>query len=302
MSSGRAEWSTVQTYELPGMRILQFPCLNDNYGYLVEHGEHVLAVDVPESCGLEYCQRSAETFAGKPISHVLITHWHWDHLGGLPEILTENCKGNQGKRPEIYGSRVELPQMLKYAKESDFARLLSDGDRLQIGSLDFEIALLPGHTLGHIGYFLSNQKLAFVGDVLFNMGCGRLFEGTPEQAWGSMQRILQIGGTTSDDWMIYCAHEYTTDGCQFALSVDGENTEMLAQIEEVKIRRANRTPTVPFSLGQNKRINPFLRPAQVGKYGKHPERADAAHAGARFAELRSLRNNFKVVKPWPAAL
>ncbi|CAD7966497.1 unnamed protein product [Amoebophrya sp. A25] len=204
-SGGRADWSVVVTREIdplhkfpgaPQLKLLQFPCLDDNYGYLFHlpggGAGRVIAVDLPQGCGAEYCERARETF-GSPITDVLVTHWHWDHLGAWPEIKANNFALNSGVRPRMFGSRVELPNLQRYASESDFDDLLKQGDKLTIGAgggssvsgggqtattpLEFEIIHVPGHTLGHIAFYLKSHGLAFTGDIIFPMGCGRVFEG-----------------------------------------------------------------------------------------------------------------------------
>jgi len=328
-SRHRATWATPQSFKFPalGLEVLQFPLLVDNYGFLLRHGDHVIAVDLPEGCAAEYWERAEETFRA-PITDVLITHWHWDHMGGwlalrkLAQLARE--KGSATAPPRLFGSRPELPAMVEagyVSGEADFERLLADGDKLRIGDLQILVKHLPGHTRGHIGFFFVNggasgseaaeeedadghNKLkipvAFTGDVLFPLGCGRLFEGSFRNGYDTMQKLQRelLRDEGGGDTQIFCAHEYMLDSAQFHLAEhgiewpwEGESTEseqceeeLLVQRIRVAIqRRESNLPTVPFSFQEDYQTNLFLRESD-------PD---------RWRELRQRRNNFNTVRPWP---
>eukprot|EP00391_Amoebophrya_sp_Ameob2_P008657 CAMPEP_0178988700 /NCGR_PEP_ID=MMETSP0795-20121207/3949_1 /TAXON_ID=88552 /ORGANISM="Amoebophrya sp., Strain Ameob2" /LENGTH=740 /DNA_ID=CAMNT_0020679989 /DNA_START=240 /DNA_END=2462 /DNA_ORIENTATION=- len=281
-----------QKMNLPRILLLQFPCLTDNYGYLLNVGDRVIAVDLPEGHGEEYCERAREQF-GRPISDILITHWHWDHLGAWPAIKANNFAANKGVRPHMYGSRVELPNMQKYAEEKDFTELLRHGDHVKVGPLEFEVMMIPGHTLGHIVFNLPAYGIIFTGDVVFPMGCGRLFEGEAKECYRAIKRNLVDHLPRST--LIYPAHEYATDGCQFALQVVEDQKEreaVIARCKDIVAKRATKTPTVPFTLETELASSPFLRPAQFYK------RLGTEKGEEVFQELRKVRNGFNVTRPW----
>jgi hydroxyacylglutathione hydrolase len=247
-----------------------FPCLKDNYGFLLHDpstGE-TATIDTPEAGKI----LSEAQKKGWKITQIWNTHWHQDHAGGNAEIAAAT------------GAKVVGPQEVSRIGATP-DRVLKDGDTVQLGSLTAKVIETPGHTLGHIVYHLPEHRLAFVGDTLFALGCGRLFEGTPAQMWDSLGKLRAM----PDDTVVYCAHEYTASNAAFALSVDASNADLQAYAGEVKSRRANNIPTVPTTIGKEKRANPFLRAddpklqAFVGKTGD---------AVGTFAEVRERKNNF----------
>lgn len=248
-----------------------FPCLKDNYGFLLHDpasGE-TACIDTPEASRI----LAEADRKGWKITQIWNTHWHPDHAGGNAEIVAAT------------GAKVVGP------KEVDRAALLPDrvvteGDTVTLGAFTAGIIDTPGHTLGHIVYHLADQHIAFVGDTLFALGCGRLFEGTPEQMWTSLGKLRAL----PDDTTIYCAHEYTESNAKFALSVDAQNRDLVAYAEDVTSKRAKNIPTVPTTMGREKAANPFLR-ADDPKL-----QAFVGHPGdilATFAEVRERKNNFK---------
>jgi hydroxyacylglutathione hydrolase len=154
-----------------------------------------------------------------------------------------------------YGSQVFGP-IYDSHRISDMDVKLSEGDEFTFGESNVQVLFLPGHTLGHIAYYMPRQRWLFCGDVLFSVGCGRLFEGTPEQLMNSLRRISAL----LDETQIFCAHEYTEKNAQFALSLDPENEALKKYIMQIQNLREAHQPTVPFQLGLQKKINPFLRP------------------------------------------
>jgi hydroxyacylglutathione hydrolase len=163
---------------------------------------------------------------------------------------------------------------------------LGEGETFELGSRRARVLETPGHTRGHIVYVFDEDRAAFVGDTLFAMGCGRLFEGTPAEMWDSLQKLLAL----PDDTRVYCAHEYTQKNARFALTVEPGNAELVARAAEVDRLRANGLPTVPTTIGRERATNPFMRPGSANL------RATLGLAGASdvevLAETRRRRNAF----------
>ena len=258
------------------IEIHMFPCLNDNYGFLVHDQESgfTAAVDTPE----------AETILAElskknwNLTHIFNTHHHADHAGG-------NIAIKEATECQIIGPRADASRI------PGIDKLVGDGDEFLLGGHPVRIFDTPGHTRGHIIYYLPEDGAAFVGDTLFAMGCGRLFEGTPAQMWNSLQKLTQL----PDDTEIYCAHEYTQANARFALSVEPGNQALIDRAREVDTLRARNEPTVPTTLGLEKATNPFLRPmsleisTNVGLGGSGTEEADLVEV---FARTRALKDSF----------
>lgn len=250
-----------------------FPCLNDNYGFLL-HDEatgETAAIDVPEA------RRVLEEAAKRnwSISQIWLTHHHPDHIGGAREVQEKTGAS-------VFGPAREADQLAGL----NLDRALDDDDGVSLGSLNAFVMTLPGHTLGHIVYVLPEAGHAFVGDVMFVMGCGRLFEGTPEMMWTSLQRLRALDPAMK----IWCAHEYTLTNARFAKSVESGNADVSQALSEAEALRAQDQPTVPTTIGRELKTNPFLR-------ADRPELAEAIGLeGAKpvdvFAELRRRRDHF----------
>jgi hydroxyacylglutathione hydrolase len=247
-----------------------FPCLKDNYGFLLhdpDSGE-TACIDTPEADRI-----LAEADAkGWTITQIWNTHWHPDHAGGNAAIKAATGCTIVGPK----GEAARIPTL---------DRQLIEGDTVKLGAIAARIIDTPGHTAGHIVYNLPDHHIAFVGDTLFALGCGRLFEGTPQQMWASLGKLRAL----PDDTTVYCAHEYTAANAAFALSVDGENLALVAYADDVKSKRAKNIPTVPTTIGKEKKANPFLR-ADDPKL-----QAFVGHTGdvvATFAEVRERKNRF----------
>jgi hydroxyacylglutathione hydrolase len=253
------------------LEIAQFPCLSDNYGFLLHDAKAGLtaAIDTPDADEiLAQLDRRGWT-----LTHIFNTHHHADHAGGnvcLKEKTGCLIVGPGGDASRIPG--IDLG--------------VGEGDLVPFGEHRIEVFETPGHTRGHIVYFVPEAKAAFVGDTLFAMGCGRLFEGSPDQMWSSLQKILRW----PDDTRIYCAHEYTLANARFALTVEPENMDLVARAREVAaLRRAGR-PTVPTLLAAEKQTNPFLRPASPGL--KRTIGLPEADEVSVFARTRALKDRF----------
>ena len=255
---------------MSALEIHQFPCLSDNYGYLVHDpvsGETAV-IDTPDADRI----LSEAKSKGWTITQIWNTHWHPDHTGGNLKIKEETgCVviGPAGEEEKIPG----------------LDRAVTEGSLVNLGTHAARVLDLPGHTLGHCAYSMEDDGLAFVGDTLFALGCGRLFEGSAEQMWDSLSKLKAL----PEDTTIYCAHEYTAANAKFAATIEPENKDLSAYSERVTELRSQNKPTVPTTLSAELAANPFLR-ADV------PELQDAmGHSGdavATFAEIRKRKDNF----------
>ncbi len=225
--------------------IHMFPCLNDNYGFLIHDpasGETAV-VDTPE---VEPINAALEE-KGWRLTHILNTHHHFDHAGGNEALKAEwKCTvvGAANDAERIPGIDVRV----------------RDGDVFEFGGVDVQVLETPGHTTGHIAYYMATEGVAFVGDTLFALGCGRLFEGTPQQMWRSLQKLMAL----PEDTRVFCAHEYTQANAAFALTVEPRNQALLDRADDIDRLRRNGQPTVPTTIGLEKATNPFLRPDSDG--------------------------------------
>lgn len=223
------------------LEVYQFPCLMDNYGFLIhEPNENkTAAVDTPEADKiLEALEKK-----GWQLDYILNTHHHFDHAGGNEELKAKTgC--------QIIGPKAEADKI----PALDLA--VSEGDSFRLGAAEAQIFDVPGHTLGHIAYYFAASEMAFVGDTLFALGCGRIFEGTPTQMWNSLQKLMAL----PDETAVYCAHEYTQSNAQFALSVEPHNEALVRRAAAIDALRAKGEATVPTTIGLEKATNPFLRP------------------------------------------
>ena len=216
-----------------------FPCLSDNYGVLV-HDEATGAtasIDAPEASAVE----AALAATGWRLSDILVTHHHHDHTGGIAALK------------ERHRCRVVAPQK-EAARIPGVDETVGEGDTAKVGALVARVLDTPGHTLGHISYWFGAEKLAFVGDTLFSIGCGRVIEGTPEMMWASLLKLRGL----PDDTQIYCGHEYTAANIKFALTIEPDNAALKARAAEVATLRHDGKPTIPTTLGAEKAANPFL--------------------------------------------
>ena len=216
-----------------------FPCLNDNYGLLVRDRDtgRVATIDTPDADAI---LAELERSGWGRLDLILNTHWHPDHTQGNARLKTET------------GCEIVGPEEVRRAAPID--RIVAGGETVMLGGTALEVTDTPGHTLGHIVYRSPADGQAFVGDVLFNLGCGRLFEGTPAQMWKSLQTLA----AWPDGTVVWCAHEYTAANARFALSVD-DRPEMAARAAQIFAMRERGEPTVPTTIGAEKAFNPFLR-------------------------------------------
>jgi hydroxyacylglutathione hydrolase len=256
---------------MAALEVHQIPCLKDNYGYLVHDPDSGLtaSIDTPDAAAIE----RALTERGWRLDYILNTHHHFDHAGG-------NLALKKKTGCVIVGSRNDA------ARIPGIDVRVGEGDTFDLGRHRARILETPGHTVGHICYVFDDDRAAFVGDTLFSLGCGRLFEGTPQQMWGSLQKLRGL----PDDMRVYCAHEYTESNGRFAATMEPGNAELAARMREVAALRAAGRPTVPSTIGVEKATNPFLRPesAELRVTLELPGAADADVLG----ETRRRKDRF----------
>lgn len=255
-------------YDRAMLDIHQFECLADNYGYLLHDpvsGE-TACIDTPDA---KVCLAEARA-KGWTITQIWNTHWHPDHAGGNAEIIAAS------------NAKVVAPEEVRRLSPID--RVVSHGDTVSLGACSARVIDVSGHTNGHIAFYLEEAAIAFVGDSVFALGCGRMFEGEPEQFWQSLERVKRLPPETT----LYCAHEYTEANAQFALHVDPDNPELRAYAQEIANKRARGERTVPMGLARELATNPFLRadhPALAARWG-----GEAPHE--TFAALRAAKDSF----------
>jgi|TARA_Y100000310_G_scaffold341149_1_gene439352 hydroxyacylglutathione hydrolase len=226
------------------LQVNMFLCLSDNYGYLVHDSDSnvTAAIDTPQASEVNKALQAT----GWELTHILNTHHHLDHAGGNLELQDKwGCT--------IVGSSSDA------ARIPGIQQQVSDGDSFDLGGHPVRVLDVSGHTQGHVAYYFENDAILFSGDALFALGCGRLFEGSAEQMWTSLQKVMAL----PDDTVVYCAHEYTQANAQFALSVEPQNEELVARAKQIDELRARGEPTVPSDIGVEKRTNPFLRPTSA---------------------------------------
>jgi hydroxyacylglutathione hydrolase len=236
----------------------QFPVLKDNYAFLVRCRATgaVATIDTPDGGAI----LAEAARLGWTITDIWNTHWHPDHAGGNAAIIAAT------------NARVTGPaEVAKIAAMPD--HVVAGGETVRLGQAPAQVIDVGGHTLGHVAFWFEGAQTAFVGDTIFALGCGRLFEGTAEQMWKSLQRLMDL----PDETTLYCAHEYTESNLRYALHVDPANAELQARGEVIARLRATGLATVPMTLAQEKATNPFLR----------------AGGARRFGDLRAGKDGFK---------
>jgi hydroxyacylglutathione hydrolase len=251
--------------------VIRIPALSDNYAFLIQCSDtgRTAVIDTPEAAPILATAREK----GWRINEIWNTHHHADHVQGNAEIADQE------------GASITAPD-----SEADqigaVTRRVRPGDRVSLGACEAQVLDVGGHTKGHIAYWFDQEKVLFCGDALFALGCGRMFEGTPEQMQAGLARLRAL----PDDVVVWCAHEYTASNAKFALSVDAGNPQLRAYADEVFDRRGRGEPTVPTTMAREKAANPFLRwddPA----IRAHLDMKDADDV-AVFAELRRRKDGF----------
>jgi hydroxyacylglutathione hydrolase len=241
----------------PGVEIARVPVLSDNYVWLVHDPVSKETVAVDPAVGEPVLDAARER--GWKITQIWNTHWHPDHIGGNDAIkAATGCKVSGPVREQAKIATLDVP--------------LHEGDHVYLGNIVGEVIDVPAHTAGHIAIHLPSEGVVFVGDTLFAMGCGRLFEGTADQMFHNMVRLSLL----PDDTRVYCAHEYTQSNGRFALVAEPDNAALRARMEEVDAARARGEATVPTTIALERATNPFMRASSV----------------AQLAERRAAKDSF----------
>ncbi|MBO6897964.1 MAG: hydroxyacylglutathione hydrolase [Shimia sp.] len=252
-------------------QIVTIPCLSDNYAFLIHDADSgaTALVDAPEPGPILNELKSR----GWTLSHVLLTHHHWDHVDGLPDILATHPAKVIGAKADAH----RLPAL-------DLA--VSEGETFDFAGETVSVLDVSGHTVGHIAFHFPNTAAVFTGDSLMAMGCGRLFEGSPAQMFDSLSKLAAL----PDDTSVCSGHEYTASNCAFAVSLGEDNAAVAQRIADTNAMRAKDTATVPSNLGLEKQTNPFLRsndPALQKALGM-----EGAAPVDVFTEVRKRKDNF----------
>lgn len=252
---------------MSALTITPIPAFTDNYLWLLERDEQAVVVDPGDAAPVRRMLKDR----GLALCGILITHWHPDHVGGLASLLTEFAV-------PVYGPAAEA------ARISGLTQALREDDRISVLGLDFTVWEVPGHTLGHIAFV--EKDFVLCGDTLFSAGCGRLFEGSPQQMHHSLSRFLELPDAT----LVYCTHEYTLANLAFAIAVEPESKAVQDQIARVRGLREQNLPSLPSCMRLERAINPFLRTREPS----------VAHAAARHAgrELNSPVDVFAALRKW----
>jgi hydroxyacylglutathione hydrolase len=255
------------------MKIIQVPLLRDNYAYLLicEMTKEAAIIDPSEAePAMKRIEQEKIT-----LTAILNTHHHRDHTGGNEGILAQH-------KVDVYGHKSDAARIF------GLTRGIDEGDEIKVGDLTGKILFIPGHTSGHIAYLFGGNL--FCGDTLFTAGCGRLFEGTPEQMHGSLKKLLAL----PDETKVYCGHEYTESNLRFAVTLEPKNHKLISRFERVQGLRTRGASTVPATLEEEKQTNPFLRwdskELQSTLKSRDPDlRLDPVSV---FAKVRQLKDSF----------
>lgn len=253
------------------LQLVTIPCLADNYAYLIHDADTgaTAVVDVPDAKPILQALENK----GWTLSHILLTHHHYDHIDGVGELLAN-------APAKVIGAAADAHRLPPLDQQ------VTEGDHVQIGGETAQVIDVSGHTVGHIAFHFPESKLVFTADSLMALGCGRLFEGNPAQMWQSLGKLAALPPETT----VCSGHEYTESNAKFALTIDPDNPALISRAEAIRQARIKGEATVPSSLSEELATNPFLRaddPAiqtRLGMQGADPSEV--------FAEIRLRKDNF----------
>eukprot|EP00557_Chaetoceros_sp_GSL56_P005915 CAMPEP_0176489268 /NCGR_PEP_ID=MMETSP0200_2-20121128/7188_1 /TAXON_ID=947934 /ORGANISM="Chaetoceros sp., Strain GSL56" /LENGTH=358 /DNA_ID=CAMNT_0017886379 /DNA_START=227 /DNA_END=1303 /DNA_ORIENTATION=- len=298
----------------PNFQLLQFPCLNCNYGYIIHDmktGE-TAAIDTPDASRYVAELEKREW----KLTHIFNTHHHLDHAGCNLQLKEESYHRYSQKFPmeqsvagagvvgdiaKIFGPKIDghsipgldvplaFPDTDTYT-DTDNDRHDSSSTFLEFGNMQVHVMDVGGHTKGHVAFYFPMDKVVFVGDALFALGCGKMFEGTSTQYWESLKRLRNL----PDDTVVYCAHEITERNAEFALSVEPGNLDLIVRVHDIKMRRKRGEPTVPSLMGEEKDTNPFLRGDVSEEIRRNVGAFDEDSFDVVFGKIRAAKDNFQV--------
>ncbi|HEY0115301.1 MAG TPA: hydroxyacylglutathione hydrolase [Allosphingosinicella sp.] len=238
------------------IEIARIPVLSDNYVWLAHDPDSLETVAIDPAVADPVLQAAEQR--GWRITQIWNTHWHPDHTGGNAAIkAATSCT--------ITGPAAEA------ARIPTLDRQVGEGDRVRLGPVEAEVLEVPAHTAGHIAYYLASEPLIFIGDTLFAMGCGRLFEGTADQMHANMRRLARLPGETR----VYCAHEYTLANGRYALVAEPDNVAIRSRMSEVEAARAAGEATIPTTIELELATNPFMRAGSVAELAARRAAKDA---------------------------
>ena len=250
--------------------IVTVACRSDNYAFLVRSGDRTALVDAPEAEPIlaELDRR------GWALDELWLTHHHADHVEGLP--------GLKDRFPDLHvtGAKADMERL------PSLNRTVEDGDSFNFDGNSVHIMDVSGHTVGHIAFHMPDASAAFTADSLMALGCGRIFEGTPQMMWTSLTRLMDL----PDDTVVYSGHEYTLNNARFAMTIEPDNADLQERVKRVEKAREEDRFTVPSTLAEEKATNPFLR-AHLSQV-KEAISMGGADDVAVFAEIRSRKDNF----------
>jgi hydroxyacylglutathione hydrolase len=251
--------------------VFQFITRSDNFAVLLHDPKSgkTAAIDAPDADAIIVALKER----GWTLSHILVTHKHLDHIEGIPALQAAyDC--------EVIGPEASAGETGMYD------RTVKDGDTFAWAGIEVKVIGTPGHTLDHISLYMPSEKLVFVGDTIFSLGCGRVIEGDHAMMWESLKKLRAL----PDDTRLYCGHEYTLANGKFAVTVDAGNAALKKRVAEVEKLRAADNPALPTTIGQEKATNPFLRsddPALMKSVGMAGEKPAAV-----FREIRTRKDKF----------
>jgi hydroxyacylglutathione hydrolase len=250
----------------------QIPVLSDNYITLVHEPISGATAAVDPALAEPVLERLAAK--GWRLSHILNTHHHGDHTGGNLELIRQTgCM--------VVGAAKDSQRIPGISLE------VAEGDTFLLGSAATMVLETPGHTSGHMAFWFPDSHVVFAGDCLFSLGCGRLFEGSPEEMWTSLKKLRDL----PPDTLVYCAHEYTAGNGRFAQLVERDNQALSARLDQVETLRAKGLPTIPTTVAGERATNPFLR-ADTNAVAKAVGMAPGTDPALVFAELRRRKDVF----------